>query len=86
MISFIGAAPTFQKMSFSTLFFSTSGMVFLIVTLKKLWKRGGVKVDHSTLNLWVIQYSFTLALAAKKLKRAVASSWRMDETYQSRHG
>jgi len=38
-------------------------------------------VDHSTLNRWVIQYSSSLALAAKKLKRAVATSWRMDETY-----
>jgi putative transposase len=41
----------------------------------------GVKVDHSTLNRWVIQYSSSLALAAKKLKRAAATSWRMDETY-----
>ena len=29
-------------------------------------------MDHSTLNRWVIQYSSSLALAAKKLKRAVA--------------
>ena len=29
----------------------------------------------------VIQYSSFLALAAKKRKRAVAKSWRMDETY-----
>jgi putative transposase len=41
----------------------------------------GVKVDHSTLNRWVINYSSSLALAAKKIKRAVATSWRMDETY-----
>jgi len=41
----------------------------------------GVKVDHSTLNRWVINYSSSLALAAKKNKRAVATSWRMDETY-----
>ena len=38
-------------------------------------------MDHSTLNRWVIQYPSSLALAAKKLKRAVATSWRMDETY-----
>jgi putative transposase len=37
-------------------------------------------VDHSTLNRWVIQYSSALALATKKRKRAVAASWRMDET------
>ena len=41
----------------------------------------GVKVDHSSLNRWVIQHSSSLALAAKKLKRAVTTSWRMDETY-----
>ena len=31
----------------------------------------GVKVDHSSLNRWVINYSSSLTLAAKKLKRAV---------------
>jgi putative transposase len=31
----------------------------------------GVKVDHSSLNRWVIEYSSSLALPAKKLKRAV---------------
>lgn len=41
----------------------------------------GVKVDHATLNHWVINYSSSLPLAAKKIKRAVANSWRMDETY-----
>jgi putative transposase len=41
----------------------------------------GIKVDHSTLNRWVIQSSSSLALAAKKRERAVATSWRMYETY-----
>jgi transposase-like protein len=41
----------------------------------------GVKVDHSTLNRWVIRYSSSLVLAAKKCKRAVVTSLRMDETY-----
>ena len=40
-----------------------------------------VKVDHATLNRWVIRYSSSLALAAKKCNRTVATSWRMDETY-----
>jgi transposase-like protein len=40
----------------------------------------GVNVDHATLNRWVIKYSPLIALAAKKNKRAVASSWRMDES------
>ena len=41
----------------------------------------GVKVDHATLNRWVIDYSPLIAAEAKKRKRPVASSWRMDETY-----
>ena len=41
----------------------------------------GVKIDHSSLNRWVIQYSSSLALVAKKLKRAAATSWQMGETY-----
>ena len=44
-------------------------------------EKRGVKVDHSTLNHWVINYSSSLALAAKKIKYAVTTSWRMDETY-----
>jgi putative transposase len=35
----------------------------------------------ATLNRWLIKYSSSLALAAKKCKWIVASSWRMDETY-----
>jgi transposase-like protein len=39
------------------------------------------KVDHATLNRRVIDYSPLIAAEAKKRKRPVASSWRMDETY-----
>lgn len=38
-------------------------------------------MDHATLNRWFIRYSSSLTLAAKKYKRTVATSWRMDETY-----
>jgi len=31
----------------------------------------GVKVDHSSLNRWVINYSSSLALAAKKCKQRI---------------
>ena len=41
----------------------------------------GVNVDHATLNRWVIDYSPLIAAEAKKRKRSVASSWRMDETH-----
>jgi putative transposase len=57
-----------------------SGFVEHFSTLIDMEERG-VKVDHSTLKRWVINYSSSLALAAKKCKRTVATSWRMDETY-----
>src|SRR5215831_9441026 len=41
----------------------------------------GVKVDHSTINRWVIKYSPQLEEAFHRRKRAVWVSWRMDETY-----
>jgi len=37
-------------------------------------------VDHATPNCRVIRYSSSLALAAKKRKLTVVTSWRMDET------
>jgi putative transposase len=41
----------------------------------------GVQVDHATLNRWIIDYSPFIAAEAKKRKRNVATSWRMDEIY-----
>ena len=41
----------------------------------------GINVDHSTLNRWVIKYAPLLEHRARKKKKPVASSWRMDETY-----
>ncbi len=34
-------------------------------------EESGVKVDHSTLNRWIINYLSCLSFAAKKIKRAV---------------
>lgn len=42
----------------------------------------GLKVDHSTLNRWVIKYAPLLEkVFRKKYKRSVGGSWRIDETY-----
>ena len=41
----------------------------------------GLKVDHSTVNRWVIKYAPLLAAVARRHKRAVGLSWRLDETY-----
>jgi putative transposase len=41
----------------------------------------GIKVDHSTINRWVIHYSPLLEYEFRKnQKRKVGSSWRMDES------
>ncbi|CDZ76384.1 hypothetical protein BN59_00653 [Legionella massiliensis] len=41
-----------------------------------------LKVDHSTINRWVIEYAPQLEeIFRKRHKRPVGTSWRMDETY-----
>lgn len=49
--------------------------------LEEILAERGVKVDHATLNRWVIKYSPKIAANAQTRKRPTASSWRMDETY-----
>ena len=49
--------------------------------VEELMEERGVKVDHSTINRWVIKYSPQLEDAFHRRKRAVWVSWRMDETY-----
>ncbi len=42
----------------------------------------GLKVDHSTINRWVVEYASQLKETfRKRYKRPVGMSWRMDETY-----
>jgi putative transposase len=41
----------------------------------------GVKVDHATLNRWVVKFAPLIATRAQARKRPTATSWRMDETY-----
>lgn len=41
-----------------------------------------MKVDHSTVQRWVVEYAPQLeAEFRKKYKRSVSGGWRMDETY-----
>ena len=49
--------------------------------LEEIMADRGVKVDHATLNLWVIKYSPMIASEAQRQKSRPNSSWRMDETY-----
>src|ERR1041384_663050 len=49
--------------------------------VEELVEARGVKVDHSTINRWVVKYSPQLEEAFHRRKRSVWVSWRMDETY-----
>ena len=79
MISFKGAHFPKDVVLFAVFFYVRYGVSYRDV--EEIMEGRGVNVDHATLNRWVIKYSPLIALAAKKNKRAVAASWRMDETY-----
>ena len=50
--------------------------------IEELAAERGLKVDHSTINRWVVHYSPQLEETFRKRhKRLVGISWRMDETY-----
>ncbi len=49
--------------------------------LKEIMAERGARVDHATLNRWVVKYSPIVAARAQSKKRPILSSWRMDETY-----
>ena len=49
--------------------------------LEEVMEERGVKVDHSSLNRWVIKYVALLDQAFRARKRHIGGSWRMDETY-----
>ena len=79
MISFSGTQFPKDVILYAVFFYVRYGVSYRDV--EEIFAERNVKVDHSTLNRWVIKYSSSLALAAKKNKRVVATSWRMDETY-----
>jgi putative transposase len=79
MISYKGAHFPKDIILYAVFFYVRYGVSYR--DIEAIMEERGVKVDHSTLNRWVINYSYSLALAAKKNKRDVATSWRMDETY-----
>ena len=41
----------------------------------------GVEIDHATVQRWVVKYTPLLETEFRKKKKAVGTSWRMDETY-----
>ncbi|CAH2560232.1 IS6 family transposase [Cardinium endosymbiont of Oedothorax gibbosus] len=54
--------------------------------LEEMMRMRGAKVDHSTLQRWVIKFVPLIDKAVRKRKRPVGSSWRMDETYVKLNG
>lgn len=54
--------------------------------LEEILAERGVRVDHATLNRWVVKYAPLIAAEAQARKRPTALSWRMDETYISVKG
>ena len=49
--------------------------------LEEIMTERGVRIDHATLNRWVVKYSPDIAKMAQIRKHSTAGSWRMDETY-----
>src|SRR5713226_13825 len=49
--------------------------------VEELMEERGVRLDHATLQRWVVKYSPQLEEAFHRRKRPVWVSWRMDETY-----
>ena len=49
--------------------------------LEEMMQERGVEVDHSSLNRWVLKYTPVLDKTFWQRKRAVGTSWRLDETY-----
>ena len=54
--------------------------------LEEMMAERGVEVDHSSLNRWVVKFTPLLEIAFRQSKRAVGTSWRLDETYISVKG
>ena len=49
--------------------------------LEEMMEERGVSVDHSSINRWAIRFLPLIEKMARKHKRPVSGSWRMDETY-----
>lgn len=79
MIDFKGSHYPKSAVLFAVTFYLRYGVSYR--DLEEIMTERGVDVDHATLNRWVVRYSPLLAEQARKPKRPVGSSWRMDETY-----
>jgi len=79
MTSFKGSHFPKDIILYAVFFYVRYGVSYRV--LEEIMAERGVKVDHATLNRWGIDYSPLIVAEAKKRKRPVTSSWRIDETY-----
>ncbi|PCJ38645.1 MAG: IS6 family transposase [Moraxellaceae bacterium] len=49
--------------------------------IEEMMSERGLKIDHSTLNRWVVHYAPMLEKAFQKKKKRPGDRWSMDETY-----
>ena len=49
--------------------------------IEEMLAERGIRVDHATINRWVIRFAPIIETNARRLKRKTGASWRMDETY-----
>ena len=49
--------------------------------IEELMEERGMRVDHTTIHRWVVEYAPQIETNFRNKKKAVAGSWRMDETY-----
>ena len=49
--------------------------------LEEMMEERGVSVDHSSINRWAIRFLPLIEKMARRYKRPLGGSWRMDETY-----
>ncbi len=49
--------------------------------IEEMMAERGLRIDHSTLNRWVVHYAPKLEKAFHKKKKRPGDRWRMDETY-----
>ncbi|MBN8245733.1 IS6 family transposase [Nitratireductor aquimarinus] len=80
-ISFKGAHFPKTVILFAVFFYVRYGVSYR--DLEEILAERGVNVDHATLNRWVTvtKYAGQVAAEARRRKRSVDRSWRMDETY-----
>lgn len=54
--------------------------------LEEMMSIRGAKIDHATLQRWIIRFVPLIDEEVRKRKKQVGSSWRMDETYIKLNG